>query len=63
MDIFSTFVLNRTVNYLEQPASFLLDTFFTSVQTDEREEIYFDIDQSKPQLAVFVSPLDCRSCE
>ncbi len=56
-DIFSTFILNRTIEYLERPASFLLDTFFTAVQTDEREEIYFDIDQSKPRLAPFVSPL------
>ncbi|WP_412057324.1 major capsid protein [Bartonella sp. DGB2] len=56
VNIFSTFVLNRTVEYLERPASFLLDTFFGSIQTEEAEEIHFDIDQSKPRLAPFVSP-------
>ena len=57
MDIFSTHVLNRVVEHLVRPASFLLDTFFTSIQTEESEEIHFDIDQSKPRLAPFVSPL------
>lgn len=57
VDIFSTFVLNRAVEHLNRPASFLLDTFFTSVQTEETSEIHFDIDQSKPRLAPFVSPL------
>ncbi|WP_051011295.1 major capsid protein [Bartonella rattaustraliani] len=41
---------------MERPASFLLDTFFGSIQTEEAEEIHFDIDQSKPRLAPFVSP-------
>jgi hypothetical protein len=57
VDIFSTFVLNRTVEYLERPASFLLDTFFGQMQTEESEEIHFDVDQSKPRIAPFVSPL------
>lgn len=57
VDIFSTQVLNKTVEYLERPASFLLDTFFGSVQTADTEEIFFDIDKSKPRLAPFVSPL------
>ncbi|AIF81422.1 capsid protein of prophage [endosymbiont of Acanthamoeba sp. UWC8] len=57
MDIFSTFVLNRTVEHLERPASFLLNSFFGSIQTEESEEIHFDIDKSKPRLAPFVSPL------
>lgn len=57
VDIFSTFVLNRTVEYLDRPASFLLDRFFSLVQTEASEEIHFDIDQSKPRLAPFVSPL------
>ncbi|WNO10430.1 major capsid protein [Teredinibacter sp. KSP-S5-2] len=57
MDIFSTFVLNRVVESLHRPASFLLDAFFPSVQTEDSEEIHFDIDQSKPRLAPFVSPL------
>lgn len=57
MDIFSTHVLNRVVEHLERPASFLLDTFFGSIQTEDSEEIHFDIDKSKPRLVPFVSPL------
>lgn len=57
MDMFSTHVLNRVVEHLERPASFLLDTFFGSIQTEDSEEIHFDIDKSKPRLAPFVSPL------
>jgi len=57
MDIFTTRVLNRTVEHLDRPASFLLDTFFGSIQTEDSEEIHFDIDKSKPRLVPFVSPL------
>lgn len=57
MDIFSTHVLNRVVEYLDRPSSFLLDTFFPDIQTEDKEEIHFDIDQSKPKIAPFVSPL------
>lgn len=57
MDIFSTHVLNRVVEHLDHPASFLLDTFFGSIQTEDSEEIHFDIDKSKPRLVPFVSPL------
>jgi len=57
MDIFSTHVLNRVVEHLDRPASFLLDTFFPSIQTEDSEEIHFDIDKSKPRLVPFVSPL------
>lgn len=57
MDIFSTHVLNRVVEHLDRPASFLLDVFFSEIQTEDSEEIHFDIDQSKPRLAPFVSPL------
>ncbi len=57
MDIFSTFVLNRTIECLARSSSFLLDTFFTSVQMEESAEIHFDINESKPRLAPFVSPL------
>jgi hypothetical protein len=57
IDVFSTQVLNKTVEYLDRPASFLLDTFFGSVQTADTEEIFFDIDKSKPRLTPFVSPL------
>lgn len=59
MDLFSTSVLARVVESLDEPASFLLDAFFPMVQTDPlgREEIYFDIDESKPRLTPFCSPL------
>jgi hypothetical protein len=57
VDIFSTHVLTRVVENLNRPSSFLLDTFFMSEQTEESEEIHFDIDKSKPRITPFVSPL------
>lgn len=57
VNIFDTHVLNRVVEHLDRPASFLLDAFFGQVQTEDSEEIHFDIDKSKPRLAPFVSPL------
>lgn len=57
MDIFSTTVLARVVEGLYRPGSFLLDMFFPNIQTEESEEIHFDVDKSKPKIAPFVSPL------
>jgi hypothetical protein len=57
MDIFSTHVLNKTVEHLHRSASFLLDSCFSTIQTADSEAIHFDIDQSTPRLAPFVSPL------
>src|SRR5574344_1102382 len=57
VDIFSTFVLNKTLENLNVSGSFLLDKLFPTIQTEEAEEIHFDIDKSKPRLAPFVSPL------
>lgn len=57
MDIFDTAVLNRVVERLTTPTSFLLDNHFQGLQTETSEEIHFDIDKSKPKLAPFVSPL------
>ena len=57
VDIFSTHVLTRVVERLHRPSSFLLNTFFGQEQTEESEEIHFDIDKSKPRLTPFVSPL------
>ena len=57
MDIFSTHVLNKTVEHLHRSASFLLDSCFSTIQTEDSEEIHFDIDKSTPRLAPFVSPL------
>ena len=57
MDVFDTAVLNRVVERLNQPVSFLLDAHFTGVQTETSSEIHFDIDVNKPKIAPFVSPL------
>lgn len=57
MDIFSTHVLTKVVENLPTPSSFLLDTFFSNVQTSDKEEIFFDVTDSKPRISPFVSPL------
>lgn len=57
MDLFSTHYLAGVVKELRTPPSFLLDTVFTSVLEDPSEEIHFDIDEKKPRLTPFVSPL------
>lgn len=46
INIFNTHVLNKIVERLERPSSFLLDTFFGQIQTKQSEEIHFDIDKS-----------------
>lgn len=56
VDLFDTRVLNRVVRDLDQPSSFLLDMFFTQIQTEESKEIHFDLDKSKPRITPFVSP-------
>lgn len=50
MDIFSTNVLAKVVERLHTPSSFLLDTFFPNVQTSDKEEIFFDVTDSKPHI-------------
>lgn len=55
-DLFSTNVLTTVVNSLQMPPSFMLDTFFPSVQTEESEEIHFDVENDVMGLAPFVSP-------
>lgn len=55
--IFETHVLNRVVQDLNQPSSFLLDMFFREVQESADEFIHFDVDKSKPRITPFVSPL------
>lgn len=57
IDIFNTHVLSKVVERLDRPSSFLLDAFFGQEQTEDSEEIHFDIDKSKPRLTPFVSPL------
>lgn len=57
MDIFTTAVLAKVVEALPAPAPFVLNSFFRAVQTEESEEIHFDIATSRRRLAPFVSPL------
>lgn len=57
MDIYSTQVLAKVVERLHTPPSFLLDTFFPNVQTSDKEEIFFDVTDSKPRISPFVSSL------
>ena len=57
MDIFSTGVLARVVAELPAPAPFILNSFFTAIQTEQSEEIHFDIANGKRRLAPFVSPI------
>ena len=56
MDIFATAVLNKVVENLPVPSSFLLDLFFPDVITGTTEEIHFDIDNGKPRITPFVHP-------
>lgn len=56
-DLFSTGVLTAVVAELNQPKSFLLDTFFPQVQLGTTEEIYFDVDKQKPRITPFVAPV------
>ena len=57
VDIFSTAFLAKVVASLDEPASFLLNTFFPSEQTSDTEEIYFDVESKKRRITPFVSPL------
>ena len=57
MDIFTTGVLARVVAELPAPQPFVLNSFFTALQTETSEEIHFDIANGKRRLAPFVSPI------
>lgn len=57
MDIFTTGVLARVVAELPQPAPFILNSFFTALQTETSEEIHFDVENGKRRLAPFVAPI------
>lgn len=57
MNIFDIAVLNRVVAELPAPAPFLLNSFFPTMQTEESEEIHFDVDSGRRRLAPFVSPI------
>lgn len=57
MNIFDTAVLNKVVAGLPAPAPFLLNSFFQTIQTEQSEEIHFDVDSGRRRLAPFVSPV------
>lgn len=57
MNIFDTTVLNKVVAGLPAPAPFLLNSFFQTIQTEQSEEIHFDVDSGRRRLAPFVSPV------
>lgn len=57
-DLFSTNVLTGVVNSLSSdPVNFLTNTFFPGVQTEQSEEIHFDVEDDTMGLAPFVSPV------
>jgi hypothetical protein len=57
LNIYDTAVLTRVINRLDmQPPLFLLNSFFTLVQTSESERIYFDVTKLRPRIAPFVAP-------
>lgn len=56
-DLYSTNTLTGIVRSLQMPPSFLIDTFFRGVQTEQSEEIHFDVEADTMGLAPFVSPV------
>lgn len=56
MDMYSTAVLSRVVATLPPPSTFLLDTFFPMELRSDKEEIFFDVDKSKPRITPMVHP-------
>jgi len=57
MDLFSTNALTGVVNSLLTPSQFLLERYFPTIQTEESEEIHFDVMDKTRRLAPFVSPI------
>lgn len=57
MNMYSPRVLSRVVNDLRVPGTFFLDKFAPFVQIEDTAEIHFDLDESKPTMAPFVSPM------
>ena len=47
MDIFSIGVLARVIAELPAPAPFILNSFFTAMQTETSEEIHFDVENGR----------------
>jgi Phage major capsid protein E len=57
MDLYSTDVLVGILEELTVPDSALLDRYFGELQTEESEEIHFDVVDGARKLAPFVSPV------
>lgn len=57
MDLFSTNVLMGVVRSLFAAPSFLLDRYFGTVQTENSEEIHFDVMDGARRVSPFCSPL------
>lgn len=57
MDVFSTNILTGVINSLKPAPQFLLNRYFGTVQTEESEEIHFDVVSRGRRIAPFVSPL------
>jgi hypothetical protein len=55
--IYSIGVLNAVVRNLNEPQSFLLDSFFGQEQRSMDDNIYVDIEPYRPRISPFVSPL------
>lgn len=56
MDIYSTHALRATVRSLKRPKTFFLDNWFKTIQTEEAEEIHFDVEIGNRKIAPFVGP-------
>jgi hypothetical protein len=57
MNLFTTNVLTGAINSLVATPSHLLDTYFPFVQSEQTEEIHFDLIDKTRRLAPFVSPV------
>ena len=55
--LFTSHYLAKVVQELPQPQPFFLNSFFPQIQIENKEEIYFDIDSGRRNLAPFVSPV------
>lgn len=57
MSLYTTRQLAMTLEALDRPSSFLLDTFFPFIQQFDTEKIDFDLIDEQKKLAPFVSPM------
>jgi hypothetical protein len=56
MNLYSTDSLLGALNSLKRPKPWLLESFFPLVQTEESEEIHFDVEIGARRVAPFVAP-------